>query len=383
MTLFPLPDLRGFPSVGGWREAGHFILGRRAFLAGIGLAPMGARAEPEAGLQGVAGRADMLFGAAVQARQILTDPAFRQQLVRECGSLTPEIELKWDAIDPEPGAGQFTPADQIARFALLHGKRIHGHALLWHKSIPPWAVQQMARQPDWQAVRGFLASVIPRYAQVADGWDVVNEPLEPGERSDGLRASPFLTAFGPDYIRRAFEEAGELAPGATLFLNDYGLIDDWPYSRQKRDALLRLLDVLARASAPVGGVGLQLHLELARMQWFKERVFADFLNELGARGLRVRISELDVTEGDTALPVAERDRRCAEAAKRVLDVAIANRAVGSITCWGLSDRYSWLLPQNERSGANRGLPLDSDMQKKPFYLVLREIFHQRSAALHR
>lgn len=381
---FPSPSDRPAASVVLPGGGAGMVIGRRAFLIALGMAPMAARAAlPAPGLQDIGGRANMLFGAAVQARQILTDPGFRAHVLHECGSITPEIELKWDFIDPEPGANQFTPADQLARFAARNGKRLHGHALLWHKSIPPWAVQQMADRPDWGAVSGFMASVIPRYAGVADGWDVVNEPLEPNGRPDGLRASPFLAAFGPDYIRRAFDEARRLAPRARLFLNEYGLDYDRPDCQRKREALLRLLDELGRTGAPIDGIGLQLHLELARMAEFDERIFAAFLNELGARGLQIRISELDVAEAETAIPVEERDRRCAEAVRRVLDVAIANRAVGSITCWGLSDRYSWLPPPSEQSGLNRGLPLDSDLKRKEIYLAIRDAFRQREALLRK
>lgn len=320
----------------------------------------------------------MLFGAAVQARQILTDPSFRNRIITECGSITPEIEFKWDFVESERGVYQLAAADQIARFAERHGKALHGHALLWHKGIAPWAVQHMAERPDWSIVRQFMAKMILRYARLAHSWDVVNEPLEPGARADGLRASPFLTAFGPDYIRRALEEARQLAPRAMLFLNEYGLIYDRPDSRQKRDALFRLLDELAKKDTPINGIGIEGHLELAYMPDFRETQFADFLNELGKRGLQIRISELDVAEAETALPVRERDERVAAAAGRFLDVAIENRAVGSITCWGLSDRYSWLPPQTEQSGLNRGLPLDGSLRRKAFYDVLQRVFRRRA-----
>ncbi|MGE4429452.1 MAG: endo-1,4-beta-xylanase [Sphingobium sp.] len=347
----------------------------------MALAPMAARAAPARGLQALAGRGGMLFGAAVQARQILTDIPFRNRIIRECGSISPEIALKWDLVESERGVYQLTAADQIARFAERHGKALHGHALLWHKGIPPWAVQQMADKPDWAIVQQFMAQVIPRYAGLARTWDVVNEPLEPGGRADGLRASPFLTAFGPDYIRRALDEARNLAPQAALFLNEYGLIYDRPDSRQKRDALFRLLDELARTNTPLHGIGIEGHLELAYMADYRETQFADFLNELGKRGLQIRISELDVAEADTALPVRERDERVAAAAGRFLDVAIENRAVGSISCWGLSDRYSWLPPQTEQSGLNRGLPLDGDLRNKAFYDVLQRVFRRRAGMM--
>jgi endo-1,4-beta-xylanase len=107
-------------------------------------------------------------------------------------------------------------------------------------------------------------------------------------------------------------------------------------------------------------------------------VLAEFLNELGGLGLQVRISELDVKEADTALPAAERDRRVADAVQRYLDVALDNRAVGSVTCWGLSDRYSWLSAPGGGAGLNRGLPLDSNLKQKAMYRAISEAYARRN-----
>ncbi|QNA83288.1 endo-1,4-beta-xylanase [Sphingomonas sp. So64.6b] len=357
-------------------DARKAAFSRRSVLAGVAAVPLVA-AVPVGSptLQEAAGRAGMLFGAAMRANVIASDAALRTAVARECGVITPELELKWAWIEPQQGRFVFRDADRIAAFASTTGKTMHGHALLWHQSIPPWVAQVLADRPDWTIMRRFMAAVMPRYAATVRTWDVVNEPMEMGHRMDGLRPSPFLQAFGPDYIHRALDEARQAAPRATLFINEYGLSHDLPWQRDKRYLLLKLLEGLKRAGAPVDGVGIQAHLELVDQSSFRERVLADFLDELGNLGLQVRISELDVKEADLTATVPVRDRRVADAVGAYLDVALDNRAVGSVTCWGLTDRYSWL--DEGRNVGNRGLPLDRDFVPKPVYDAIRRAFERR------
>lgn len=355
------------------------VLAAAAALPLIAAAPAGAVPDRAsgAGMRERAGRAGMQYGAAVRASTLTTDADFRAAILRECSLITPEIELKWAYLEPERGHLDFADADRLASFAAAGNKAMHGHALLWHKSIAPWAADALSGQPDWTIVHRFLASVIPRYGEVIRTWDVVNEPMDMGHRMDGLRPSPYLQAFGPDYIRRALEDARLFAPKATLFLNEFGLDYDLPWERDKRYLFLKLLEGLKKAGAPIGGVGLQAHLDLAHQPAFREAVLADFLNELGGLGLQIRISELDVREADTGLPLAERDARVADAVRRYLDVALDNRAVGSITCWGLSDRYSWLDAPGDASARNRGLPLDTTLRPKSMYRAISEAYARR------
>jgi endo-1,4-beta-xylanase len=349
---------------------------RRAVLAGAAGLPLLGFAPGEA-MKDRANRAGMLFGAAVRASDLRTDAAFRAAVTRECSIVTPELELKWAWLEPQRGQLSFTDADQIASFAAATGKAMHGHALLWHLSIAPWAAAALAAQPDWMIVRRFLASVIPRYGEVARTWDVVNEPMDMGHRADGLRPSPYLQAFGPDYIRRALDDARMYAPKAKLFINEFGLDYDFPVERDKRYLLLKLLEGLKKAGAPIDGLGIQAHLELAKQDRFDPKVLARFLNDIGSLGLEIRISELDVKEADGTLPVGARDAKVADAVRRYLDVAMANRAVGTISCWGLSDRYSWLEPPGGKAGANRGLPLDAALAPTPMYRAIADAYGLR------
>ncbi|MCC6828152.1 MAG: endo-1,4-beta-xylanase [Novosphingobium sp.] len=316
-----------------------------------------------------------LFGAAVQARQILVDKGFRDAVIRECGAITPELELKWDFIESESGEINLRPADQLVDFAMRFGKQVHGHTLVWHRGMPAWAVQALLEAPDWRLIERFFALVLPRYADAIGSWDVVNEPFAIGARADGLRETPMLKAFGPDYIRRSFEAAHRMAPRARLYLNEFGLLYSFPQSVAKRAAVLRLLEDLRAKDVPIHGLGVQAHLELARMDAFDAAGLAAFLDAIAALGLDIRISELDVTEADTTAPADVRDARAGQAVRTLLDVLDAfkgRRALSGITCWGLSDRYSWLPPQSESAGLNRGLPLDSDLREKPMFHVLED-----------
>jgi endo-1,4-beta-xylanase len=349
---------------------------RRAVLAGAAAVPLLGFARDEA-MKDKAGRAGMLFGAAVRASHLRDDADFRAAIARECSVVTPELELKWAWLEPQRGQLSFTDADQIASFATQTGKAMHGAALLWHLSIAPWAAEALADNPDWMIVRRFIASVIPRYGEVTNTWDVINEPMDMGHRTDGLRPSPYLTAFGPDYIRRALEDARLFAPKAKLFINEFGLDYDFPVERDKRYLLLKLLESLKKSGTPIDGLGMQAHLELSKQDHFDPRVLAQFFNDVGSLGLEIRISELDVKEADGTLPTAARDARVADAVRRYLDVAMANRAVGTIGCWGLTDRYSWLESPGGKAGLNRGLPLDSALRPKPMYHAISEAFGLR------
>jgi endo-1,4-beta-xylanase len=75
-------------------------------------------------------------------------------------------------------------------------------------------------------------------------------------REDGLRASPFLEAFGPDYIGIAYRAAAEADPAAVLVLNEMGLEYGSEAAERKRRALLGLLNRELARGTPIQAVGI-------------------------------------------------------------------------------------------------------------------------------
>ena len=330
------------------------------------------------------------FGAAVRIDQINNEAKLREALLRDCSYVTPEIHMKWDAIEPRRGEFVFAPADDLVVFAQQHGLRVRGHTLLWDQSTPKWAREAILANSDWKIIQRYFTSVISRYSDTVIQWDVINEPIDTGLRGDGLRANLFLKAFGPDYISRALEEARALAPKAGLAINDYGFEYENQTEKQRRSAFLRLLERLKRRNAPLDVVGVQAHLDLAKGP-LKERTIANFLREVAGFGHEIIITELDVKERDLSIPLEERDRLVAAETLRYLEIVLDQPAVRGVMTWGLSDRHSWLQTSNsnlngDTSAAtsneralNRGLPYDESFNAKKMYWAIRHAFsRQRS-----
>ena len=319
-------------------------------------------------LKYLAQRSGRFWGAATQATLIQKETSFTNLLIRECGVIVPEWEMKWAQVEPERGRHNFARADVFMRFANEHGLKIRGHALIWHRNIPDWAQAAMKAPSDWPIVAAHVASMLERYGgDPFIQWDVLNEVIEPKDsRDDGLRNSPFLRAFGPDYMAKALVAAHERAPRMQLYLNDYGVDYDAPVNRARRVALLRLLERLKHAGAPLHGLGMQAHLRTPGAP-FSDKALRDFLSRVAAMGLKITITELDVEERDLSQPVAKRDKVVAAEVRTYLDVVLDEPAVVGIVTWGLSDRYSWLNTAKVRENGtfNRGLPFDEALGPKP------------------
>jgi endo-1,4-beta-xylanase len=349
-------------------------LPRRDFLTGVfgsvlaaGIAvPMRSRAA-DLTLKKAAQTHELFWGAAVQHMELARDATFADLVAEQCAVIVPEWEMKWAAIEKHRGKPNFAQADAIVRFASEHGLKLRGHTLIWHRSIPEWAKDILGQPGGWDAVATHIAAMLHRYGDSRFiHWDVLNEVIEPNDgRDDGLRASPFLKAFGPDYIPLSLTLAREAAPGMRLYINEYGVDYDGSVERARRAALLRLVDTLKTEKVPLDGIGIQGHLRLDGSP-FSETALSTFLRDLASHGVRITITELDVREGDLKMPLNIRDTRVADEVRRYLDVALQEPAVEGIVSWGLSDRYSWrTTPALRQQGlVNRGLPFDDALRPK-------------------
>jgi len=77
------------------------------------------------------------IGAAVMSFR-LGNQKLAELLARHFDSLTPENEMKWQTVEPQPGVFNFAPGDRIVAFASEHDLRMRGHTLVWHSQLAPW-----------------------------------------------------------------------------------------------------------------------------------------------------------------------------------------------------------------------------------------------------
>lgn len=332
--------------------------------------------RPVPSLAEAAAKCGIQYGATPEVDLRGTPQGYVDLLARHCKLIAPI--LSWAYVAKTPGAYDYSRQQATLDFVSAHKMKITGAHLLWHFQNPKWFDAVEDRSAAERLVREHILAIGRHFAGQVYSWNVVNEGLNPREgRPGGLRMTPYLAKFGPEYFDFAFHAAREADPHALLVYNDYNMEEDKPESESRRRALLGLLDGLKQRKVPVDAIGLQAHLNLADFR-FQADLYRRFLKDVAARGVRILITELDVL--DVAAPADTRDQAVADAYARVLDVALDERAVVGVVTWGLSDRFTWLTPRRgERYTRpdglpNRPLPFDTDYQPKAAYWAILKSF---------
>src|SRR3569623_1733314 len=77
------------------------------------------------------------IGCALQPAQ-LHDDALAKVAATHFDSLTPENQMKWETVEPQPGQFAFQVAEPLLAFAAENHMRVRGHTLVWHSQLAPW-----------------------------------------------------------------------------------------------------------------------------------------------------------------------------------------------------------------------------------------------------
>jgi endo-1,4-beta-xylanase len=331
----------------------------------------------EASLRVRAARKGLLYGSVVLRSKLANDPEFAASITKECSIVVPEGELKWDMLRANPEGFNFAPADWLVEFTHKRNMLMRGHTLVWHEALPSWVESVMNSVNAKQILTDHITTVVKRYAGKIHSWDVVNEAIQLRDgRPDGLRNTPWLLMLGPDYIEMAFRTAAKADPKAMLVYNDFGLDYDAPSDNAKRAAVLRLLERLKSKSVPVHALGIQAHLLRGKNPRFNPEKFKAFLQDVASLGLKILITELDVTDKTLPKEIQFRDRIVAAAYEDYLSVALSEPAVIAVLTWGLSDRYTWLSKHDPRQDGTsvRPLPLDKNLKRKLAWKAIARSF---------
>ena len=335
-----------------------------------------AASPPVAPLRTLAAARGIAIGTAVADRPLTNDPTYREVLVREFSIITAENELKWAATQPAEGKFNFAAADRIVEFATQNQLSIRGHTLCWNadRYLPKWMLErEFTRTQVETLLRDHIRTVVGRYRGRIKYWDVVNEAVANDNRPG---AKPLFDGFwnkhlGDDYIALAFRFAREADPDAVLFYNDY---DHGDALGAKSDRIYALLKRLLAEGVPVQGVGLQMHCNL-RKPPVRAAIQAN-LERLGALGLRVQITELDVDIAGVPGPLDERLKQQADVYRDIVTAAIASKACEAIVTWGFSDKFIQRgLNVRNKLPETTPTPLwlfDAEYRPKPSYAAVAE-----------
>ena len=322
-------------------------------------------------------KSDFMIGAALNRRQFSEEDVRALPIIKsQFNTISPENQLKWQSIHPQPDKYDFDGADRYVAFGEKYGMFVIGHTLVWHNQTPAWVFEDgkgnlVDRDTLMGRMRDHIRTVVGRYKGRIKGWDVVNEAVN----ADGtLRQSKWLKIIGEDYIAKAFQFAHEADPQAELYYNDYSLENE-----PKRNGAVQLIKKLKAQGVPITGVGLQGHNSLT---WPSIQQQDATITAFAKLDVKVNITELDINvlpfvseeEGPSIKLTDELQPKLnpyasglpetvnEEQAIRFLElfgVYLRHRdVIDRITFWGVTDADSWLNNFPVRGRTNYPLLFD-------------------------
>lgn len=340
---------------------------RSACFAGAAILLLGAM--PSSAGQDVPALKDVfkncfMIGGAVN-RSVATgrDPNAAAIAEKHFSTISPENDLKWQLVHPQPNQYNWAPADSYVAFGEKNKMFLIGHCLVWHSQVPPWVFRDEAgnaptRDALLARMKDHILTVVGRYQGRIKGWDVVNEALDD---SGKMRNTPWLRIIGEgsedkkyDHIENAFRWAHEADPEAELYYNDYNL----DTSKAKADAAAAIVKDLKSKGLRIDGVGIQLHGGLT----YPRPESLDYaVTTLAATGVKVMITELDIktqTRGprgadvsqvnrasttDANAATAETQKKLAAKYAEIFSVLLRHKKdITRVTFWGVYDKTSWI-----------------------------------------
>jgi endo-1,4-beta-xylanase len=316
------------------------------------------------------------------------DAGVRAIHLRECGILVCETEMKWVALRPDPKEYTFYQADRMVDWARDNHVLMRGHTLLWNQPqwFPKWVGNyDFGTRPATEAerlLREHITTVCTHFGTRVFTYDVVNEAID--ESTGEIIETVFTKYLGPEAIDICFDAAHKAAPHAKLVYNDFV---SWGAGHAKyREGVLRLLSRLKANKVPVDVLGVQSHIgqdfspDSLGSNTFNaadQAVWKQYLDAASSMGLRLAITEFDVSERGTPSDIVERDRQIADLAHRYLDFMFGYRNLDYMMVWGLMDHYSWLQDTGGRrldGMLKRPSPFDDNYQPKPLRQAIAAAF---------
>ncbi|WP_374119479.1 endo-1,4-beta-xylanase [Streptomyces sp. RKAG290] len=326
------------------RSRRAFTLVTAGLLTAAGVLSLAGTADAATTLGASAAAKGRYFGAAVAANH-LGESAYASTLDTEFNMVTPENEMKWDAVEASRNSFNFGSADQIVSHAQGKGMKVRGHTLVWYSQLPGW-VGGLGADDLRSAMNNHITKVMDHYKGKIYAWDVVNEAYQDGG-SGARRSSPFQDKLGSGYIEEAFRTARAADSGAKLCYNDYNTDGQ----NAKSNAVYAMVKDFKQRGVPIDCVGFQSHFNS------NSPVPADYqanLQRFADLGVDVQVTELDI-EGSGSAQAANYTK--------VVNACLAVTRCAGMTVWGIPDKYSW---------RSSGTPLlfDDNYGKKAAYTAV-------------
>lgn len=320
------------------------IIGLALALAGCGMQASDDKGEPSGDKPPAAVQADGAAEVPLAAGQdkflgSAYSPPQEKDFTRYWNKVTPENGGKWGEVEAERDVMQWDGLDAAYRVAKDNGLPFQMHVMVWGNQQPEW-IEALPPGEQRAEIEEWFAAVAARYPDL-DFVEVVNEPLHDPPSKDDEGGGNYLQALGGDgatgwdWILESFRLAREHFPRAKLMINEYSVTND-PQATQRYLDIIRLLQTEGLLDA----IGIQGHA-FATTTETPMSVHRANLDALGATGLPVYVTELDIDGPDDATQLRDY--------QRIFPVFWEHPAVRGITLWGFrpglwrDEQRAWLV----------------------------------------
>ncbi|MEE2681995.1 MAG: endo-1,4-beta-xylanase [Planctomycetota bacterium] len=263
---------------------------------------------PGALVESVQERRSFGFGTAIN-RNHMSNTTYTEFVAENFEWAVMENAAKWRQNQNSAGPPDYSDADAMVQFCLENDLRMRGHCVFWANPlrVPDW-VQPLTGTALETAISDRIESVIPRYAEVFEHWDVNNEMITNRFFADRL---------GEGIRSQMFQRVRARDADVTLFVNDFSIL-----TSNRQTELLQQVEALEADGATVDAIGAQGHFPTPPTG----AVVLQRLDNLARASKPIWITEFDC-------PAADETRR-ADALETVYRAAFSHPSVEGILMWG-------------------------------------------------
>ncbi|KAK3028677.1 hypothetical protein RJ639_037857 [Escallonia herrerae] len=224
---------------------------------------------------------DFPFGSAI-AKTILGNLPYQNWFVKRFNAAVFENELKWYATEPKPGQINYTFADQMLEFVRANQISARGHNIFWEdpKYTPAW-VQNLTGSTLQAAINSRIKSLMSRYKEEFIHWDVSNEMLH---------FDFYEQRLGHNATLHFYEMAHQFDPLATLFMNEFNVVETCTDANSTVDAYISRMRELKQGGVSMDGIGLEGHFSVPNLPLMRA-----ILDKLATLGLPIWLTEVDIS----------------------------------------------------------------------------------------
>jgi endo-1,4-beta-xylanase len=253
--------------------------------------------------------------------------------------LTPGNAGKWGSVafSQDTTLWNWNNLDNLYNYSRDNDLIFKNHTLIWGQQQPSW-ISELNSADQLKYIETWFRMVGQRYPDM-EMIDVVNEPIASHNPPDGANGrADYKDALGGngetgyDWVITSFELARKYLPNAQLLINDYGIIND----NGATNTYLQIINLLNDRGL-IDGIGVQGHR--FEFEDADTTVLKNNLTKLGATGLPVYISELDLGNYDNA--GTPDDDVQLQLYQKIFPVLWLHPAVKGITLWGYLEGQMW------------------------------------------